>query len=83
MLCQRIGAPVAGWNSQHFVGSVLRGLEGDVRVKRNTIIVTYYNAPNSTLLKKHYEQLPQKLDREGVSTTIPWLYGLNLDFWFK
>tara|TARA_Y100000310_G_C20159791_1_gene568608 strand:+ start:283 stop:546 length:264 start_codon:yes stop_codon:yes gene_type:complete len=52
MLCQRIGAPVAGWNSQHFASSVLRGLEGDVRVKRNTIIVTYYNAPNSTLLKK-------------------------------
>jgi hypothetical protein len=83
MLRQRIGVPVASWDSQHFADSLLRGLEGDIRVKNDTIRVTYYNAPNIDLLKKHYENLPQILANEGVSANIPWLYDFKLDFCFK
>lgn len=83
MLRQRIGDPVSSWDSQHFADSFLRGLEGDIRVKNDTIRVTYYNAPNSELLKKHYEQLPEILADEGVSANIPWLYDFKLDFRFK
>jgi hypothetical protein len=59
------------------------GLDGDVRVEDDTIIVTYYNAPNVELLRKHYENLPAKLEQEGVSPKIPWLYNFKLDFRFK
>ncbi len=83
MLRQRIGTEISGWDSQHFANDMLRGLEGDVRVKHDTIIVTYYNAPNRELLKKHYEQLPKKLANEGVTAKVPWLYDFKLDFRFK
>ena len=83
MLRQRIGAPVSSWDSQHFANDVLKGLDGDVRVKHDTIMVTYYNAPNSKLLKKHYEELPKKLEDEGVAAEIPWLYDFKIDFRFK
>ncbi len=60
-----------------------KGLEGDIRVKHNTIVVTYYNVPNPELMKDHYEDLPDKLTTEGIQPTIPWLYDFKLDFRFK
>ena len=59
------------------------GLEGDIRVKNDTIIVTYYNASNVELLKRHYENLPNKLIDEGLNPNVPWLYDFKLDFRFK
>ena len=76
----RLGGPVATWDATHFAKEVLYGLDGDVRVTRDTIVVTYYNAPNAELLRHHSEGLPDKLAKEGVSPKIPWLYGFNLDF---
>jgi hypothetical protein len=58
-------------------------LEGDVRVHQDTIVVTYYNAPEAARLREHYEHLPQKLQAEGVNPAVPWLYGFKLDFRFK
>ena len=58
------------------------GLEGDVRSHDDTIVVTYYNAPNVELLRQHYEHLPAKLAAEGVDPRIPWLYNYQLDFRF-
>lgn len=83
MLRNRIGSEISEWDAQHFANDMLRGLEGDIRVKKDTIIVTYYNAPNKELLQNHYEQLPKKLLAEGVSAQIPWLYNFKLDFRFK
>jgi len=60
-----------------------KGLEGDIRVKQDTIIVTYYNVPNPELMKSNYENLPDKLTSEGIRPTIPWLYDFKLDFQFK
>jgi len=83
MLRERMGPEISKWDARHFANDVLRGLEGDVRVKNDTIIVTYYNAPNRDLLTKHYEHLPEKLAEEGMSANIPWLYDYKLDFRFK
>jgi len=83
MMRQRLGSPVDHWDAPHLAKDFFRGLEGDIRVQRDTIVVTYYNAPNADLMKKHYERLPEKLASEGVRPTIPWLYDFKLDFRFK
>ena len=62
---------------------MFRGLDGDIRVVKDTIIVTYYNAPNAASLRQHYQDLPNKLAAENVDPRIPWLYNLKLDFCFK
>jgi hypothetical protein len=83
MMRRRLGSPVHQWDAAHLAKDFFRGLEGDIRVQGETILVTYYNAPNTDLLKKHYENLPQTLEAEGVTATIPWLYDFKLDFRFK
>ena len=80
---QRIGAPYQSWDAVHLAQAVFTGLEGDVRVQDDTILVTYYNAPNADILRQHYEGLPQKLAAEGVDPRVPWLYDFKLDFRFK
>ncbi len=78
----RLGEPMASWDARHLAKDVLQGLEGDVRVTKDTIVVTYYNAPHAELLKGHYEGLPDTLAAQGVKPEIPWLYGYRLDFRF-
>jgi hypothetical protein len=80
---RRLGAPYESWDARHLAYDVFRGLEGDVRVRGDTIVVTYYNAPNVERLRAQYEDLPAKLRAESVDPKIPWLYGLQLDFRFK
>jgi hypothetical protein len=80
---KRLGEPYATWDSRHLASEIFRGLSGDIRVVHDTIVVTYYNAPNPELLREHYEDLPSKLKADGVDPRIPWLYGFQLDFRFK
>jgi hypothetical protein len=80
---QRLGAPFAQWDATHLARNLFEGLEGDIRVEQQTIVVTLYNPPNASLLQHHYEHLPEKLAREGVNPEIPWLYNFKLDFRFK
>ena len=82
-LRQRLGLPFAQWDATHLARNLFEGLEGDVRVEDQTIVVTLYNPPNASLLRHHYEHLPQKLARQGVSPQIPWLYNFKIDFRFK
>ena len=82
-LRQRIGPPVAQWDSPHLARNLFQGLEGDIRVEQDTIVVTFYNAPNVELLRAHYENLPAKLQHQSVDPQIPWLYNFKLDFRFK
>ena len=42
-----------------------------------------YNAPNVEQLRKHYEDLPERLAAEQIGASIPWLYGYELDFRFR
>lgn len=83
MMRQRIGVPFEQWDAEHMARHFLGALEGDIRVKKDTIVVTYYNAPNAERLKPYYEGLPEKLDREGIRPVVPWLYDFKLDFKFK
>jgi hypothetical protein len=82
-LRKRLGDPFASWDASHFASAIFRGVDGDIRVSDNTIIVTLYNAPKSDMLKKHYENLPQILEHENVDPRIPWLYNFKLDFRFR
>ena len=82
-LRQRLGAPFVQWDATHLARNLFEGLEGDVRVEQQTIVVTLYNPPNAKLLQSHYEHLPEKLVREGVNPEIPWLYNFKIDFRFK
>jgi hypothetical protein len=78
-----LGEPYSEWDASHFAKSLLEGLEGDIRVSDDTIVVTYYNAPNADQLRQHYEGLPEQLEREHIDPHIPWLYGFKLDFRFR
>ena len=79
----RLGQPVGRWDADHFAKHLFQGLAGDVRVKKDTIIVTYYNAPDADLLRSHYEGLPETLMNQHLEPGIPWLYGFKLDFRFR
>ncbi len=72
---------------QHSCSTLARhyfnGLDGDVRVEGDTVVVTYYNAPGDRAWRRQYENLPAKLEEEGGSAAVPWLYGFRLDFRFK
>ncbi len=80
---QRVGPPWSDWDSRHLAEAVFRGIEGDLRVSGDTIVVTLYNAPEVEKLRALYEGLPKKLAAEQVEPRIPWLYGYKLDFRFK
>ncbi len=82
-LRQRLGSPFIQWDALHLARNLFEGLEGDVRVEKQTIVVTLYHPPNAPLLREHYESLPEKLAREGVNPEIPWLYNFKLDFRFR
>jgi len=79
----RLGEPCCTWDASHLATSLLSGLEGDVRVEGDTIVVTYYNAPNVERLRDQYQGLPDRLQGEHVDPKIPWLYGYKLDFRFR
>ena len=80
---QRLGQPFCQWDAAHLARDIFGALEGDVRVKNDTILVTFYNAPHQNRLRQHYENLPAKLRQEGIEPTLPWLYGFQLDFRFR
>ena len=82
-LRQRLGAPYNQWDSVHLAQDIFAGLEGDLRVEKDTIVVTYYNAPNVQSWKSHFEGLPERLEKEGINPQVPWLYNFKLDFRFR
>jgi hypothetical protein len=82
-LRQRLGEPAVHWQASHLAKSLLAGMDGDIRVHHDTIVVTFYNAPLAKELRLHYENLPAQLEAEGIKPEVPWLYNFKLDFRFK
>ena len=82
-LRQRLGEPWKNFTASQFAQKLLRALDGDIRVYRDTIVVTFYNAPQPQLWQRHFENLPQLLESEHVRPNIPWLFDFKLDFRFK
>jgi hypothetical protein len=79
----RLGDPYKTWDAKHLARDLFFALDGDVRVKGDTITVTYYNAPNADSLRAHYQNFPDKLRAKNVAPEIPWLYNYTLDFRFR
>ncbi len=82
-LRQRLGEPYRQWDAPHFARDFFSGLEGDIRVRQDTVLITYYNAPQADQWKEHFENLPARLQNEGVDPRVPWLYNFKLDFRFR
>ncbi len=80
---KKLDGQMAKWNAQSLAQKLFSGIDGDIRVKNDKILVTLYNAPNLKVFKERYENLPQKLEREGINPKIPWLYDFKVDFQFK
>jgi len=82
-LQKRLGEPFANWDAQHMADSFFRGLDGDIRVKGDELIVTYYNAQALSKIKEELENVSAVLEREGIDPRIPWLYDYKLRFRFR
>ncbi len=80
---KRLGDPYQNWEADHLGKHIFQGLDGDVRVVGDTILVTYYNAPQVEALRTHYADLPRKLSSQNIDPRLPWLYDFKLDFRFK
>lgn len=82
-LRQKLPDDLNRWTANSIAQKLFSGIDGDIRVKNDTIIVTLYNMPYDNFFKEHYEHLPQKLEAEGLNPKIPWLYNFKVDFKFK
>jgi hypothetical protein len=82
-LRQKLPGDIKNWTAESMARKLFNGIDGDLRVKDDTIIVTFYNAPKADTLKDYYINLPQKLETEGIDPRVPWLYNFKVDFRFK
>jgi len=82
-LRRKLGSAQQSWNAPQLASKLLRGLDGDIRVHGDTIVVTYYNAGPLKACREHFEHLPTRLAQENVNPQVPWLYNYRLDFRFK
>ena len=73
----------ASWDARQFARKVLGCLQGDIRVHSDTIVVTYYGAPEACRLRQPFEHMPERLETESIDPRIPWLCDFKLDFRFK
>lgn len=70
------------WDARHLANEVLAWNDGDIKVRNDTIIVTFYGS-SDYIKKEEYVNLPAKLAHNGIDPHIPWLYNYKLDFRFK
>lgn len=82
-LRQKLPAPYNRWDASHLSEALLQKIDGDIRVKGDTIVVTCYGAPEEFKLNHYYENLPDKLMKEGIDPRIPWMHDFKLDFKFR
>jgi hypothetical protein len=82
-LRKKLPADISNWTAKSLARKLFNAIDGDLRVRDDKIIVTFYNAPEANALKEHYINLPQKLEAEGIDPRVPWLYNFKVDFRFK
>jgi hypothetical protein len=82
-LKNKLPKPYSQWTAAQLANKVLTNMEGDLRVKDDTIIVTFYRDHEKLNLKNHYQNINQKLVKENVNPKIPWLFDFKVDFRFK
>lgn len=81
-LRQNLSSAYRSWNAEHLAREILGWSDGDIRVKDDTIVVTFYGSHNH-IDPSRYENLPGILQAEGLDPRIPWLYNFKVDFRFK
>jgi len=82
-LRQKLPMDMRTWNAESIANRLFSSIDGDIRVKDDTIVVTFYNAPHDEYFKEQYKNLPEKLEAEGINPKVPWLYDFKVDFRFK
>ena len=82
-LKSRLPQPYKQWSAPTLAEKVLTNMEGDIRVKDDRIIITYYKDHEPLGLKNLYNDIESKLKGEGVCPKIPWLFDFKLQFRFK
>ena len=82
-LRQKLPPDMRNWTAESMAERLFSSIDGDIRVDKDTIIITYYNAPIDDYFKEHYQNLPKKLEAEGVDPRVPWLYDFTVDFRFQ
>ena len=82
-LREKLPQPYRTWSAKSLADHLFNGIDGDIRVRGDTIEVTYYHGPDCAKWRAGYEGLPALLESEGITPTIPWLYDFKLDFRFK
>jgi hypothetical protein len=71
------------YTAESLAGNILSNMEGDIRVKEDKIIVTYYGNHEKLKLKNNYENIENQLIKEGINPKIPWLFDFKLEYRFK
>lgn len=71
------------WSAKSLADNVLTNLDGDIRVEKNKIVVTYYGDHKKLNLQNHYSDISNQLTKEGICPKIPWLLDYELEFRFK
>lgn len=71
------------WTAKSLADNVLANLDGDIRVEKNKIVVTYYGDHKKLNLKTKYTEISKQLKQEGIDAKIPWLLNYELEFRFK
>jgi len=82
-LRQKMPKPYRQWTAEHLAEEIFLSTDGNIRVKQDTIIVTFYNFPKELGLEKYYKNLSVKLESEGINPKIPWLFDYKIEFRFK
>jgi hypothetical protein len=77
------GPDVSGFEA--FAGELFRRVNAEFAADGDFAggVITFYNPPQAAALRPHDENLPAKLQADGVKPNIPWLYNFKLDFRFK
>lgn len=82
-LRKRLPEEYRKYEAKHLSDEIFHKFNGDLRVKDDKIIVTLYGIPEILDLRKYYENLPLKLEKENINPKVPWLFNYKVDFLFK
>jgi hypothetical protein len=82
-LRKNLPEPYRNWTAAMLSEKVFTNMEGDIRVKGDTIVITYYKDHEILGLREKYHNISQQLENENISPKIPWLYDYKLEFRFK
>jgi len=82
-LRQKLPKPYRQWTAAMLSEKLFTNMEGDIKVKDDYIIVTFYRDHEYVNLKNQYNDISSRLEREGICPKIPWLCDYKLKFRFK